>query len=146
MARKVHPVVQMPVAWSPFPEFTYGLYDGLPLVPVGWAPKALLATFRQLRALNLRPGGADPVAVLLGYSRNGGQWHANLYLIATAVPVRPMTPRKWMAIEKANFARRLCPVCGRDRGYRIPPTVGMCFPCLEATENPDTTTTLGVAA
>jgi hypothetical protein len=141
MGRKVHPIVQMPVAWSPFPEFTYGLYDGLPLVPVGWAPKALLATFRQLRAQHLRPGGADPVAVLLGYSRNGGQWHANLYLIATAVPVRPMTPARRHALNKANLARRECPQCHRDRGYVIAPTLGKCFPCVEADEQ-----STGVAA
>lgn len=124
------------MAWSPYPEFTHGLHDGLPLLPYGWAPKDLLATVRQLKELDKRPGGQDPVAVLYGYSRTGGkQWFANLYLIAKAKPMLPMTPRKWMAIEKANLARRLCPACGRDRGYIIAPTLGMCFPCVEATEN-----------
>jgi hypothetical protein len=124
------------VAWSPYPEFTHGLHDGLPLLPVGWAPKALLATVRQLKTMRLRPGGQDPVAVLYGYSRTGGkQWFANLYLIAKAKPMLPMTPNRWRSIAKANTARRCCPVCGRDRGYIIPPSLGMCVDCTEAGEN-----------
>ncbi|QUQ70583.1 RRQRL motif-containing zinc-binding protein [Kutzneria sp. CA-103260] len=147
MARKVHPIVQMPVAWSPYPEFTHGTEGGLPLLPYGWAPPTLLATFRQLRAMDLRPDGADPVAMLYGYSKRGGrQWFAKLYLIAAAKPVRPMTPARWHALNLANLARRECPGCHRARDYVIPPTFGKCFPCVEAAENPSTTTDSGVAA
>jgi hypothetical protein len=147
MGRKVHPIVKMRVAWSPHWEFTHGLHDGLPLLPYGWAPKHLLATVRQLKKLGLRPGGQDPVAVMWGYSRAGGcKWFASLYLIANAKPMLAMTPRKWMSLEKANLARRLCPTCGRDRGYIIPPTFGQCFVCVEASENLADATDSGVAA
>ncbi|WP_198047305.1 RRQRL motif-containing zinc-binding protein [Kutzneria sp. 744] len=147
MANKVRPVVQMAVAWSPYPEFTHGTEGGLPLLPVGWAPKPLLATVRQLKTLGLRPGGHDPVAVLYGYSRTGGaQWFANLYLISTAKPMLAMTPAKWRALAKANLARRCCPECGRDRGYIIAPSLGMCFPCVEDSENTDPATPSEVAA
>lgn len=40
-----------------------------------------------------------------------------------------MTPARWAALERANAARRVCPECGRDAGYRIPPSLGMCTPC-----------------
>ncbi|MEV6604717.1 RRQRL motif-containing zinc-binding protein [Kutzneria sp. NPDC051319] len=135
MGNKVRPVIQMTVAWSQYPEFTHGTEGGLPLLPRGWAPKTLLATVRQLKKLGLRPGGHDPVAVLYGYSSKGGQWFAPLYLIARAKPMLPMTPNRWRSIAKANTARRCCPVCGRDRGYIIPPSLGMCVPCTEAGEN-----------
>ncbi|MET9936078.1 RRQRL motif-containing zinc-binding protein, partial [Streptomyces sp. NPDC006324] len=52
-----------------------------------------------------------------------------LYRIDQAKPVRPMTPAKRAALERANAARRVCPECGRDAGYRIPPSLGMCVPC-----------------
>jgi hypothetical protein len=147
MGRKVRAVVKLHVPWSDTWEFTHGLHDGLPLLPTGWAPPHLLATYRQLRQQNLRPGGQDPVALLYGYSRTGGkQWFANLYLISAALPVRPMTPAKWHALNLANLARRECKRCHRARDYVIPPTFGMCFPCVEASENTDTTTLSGVAA
>jgi hypothetical protein len=147
MGNKVRPIMQLPVAWSSYLEFTHGLHDGLPLLPYGWAPKDLLATVRQLKKLDKRPGGHGPVAVLYGYSRTGGaQWFANLYLISKAKPMLPMTPAKWSAIAKANLARRLCPVCGKDQGYIIAPTLGMCFPCVEASENTNPSTENGEAA
>ncbi|MEV6607454.1 RRQRL motif-containing zinc-binding protein [Kutzneria sp. NPDC051319] len=136
MANKVRPVLLLPVAWSPYPEFTHGLHDGLPLLPTKWAPPHLLATRRQLNALGKRPGGQDPVALLYGYSETGHcQWFANLYLISRAKPKLPMTPRKWHALNLANLARRECKRCHRARDYVIPPTFGMCFPCVEASEN-----------
>ncbi|MFE2440944.1 RRQRL motif-containing zinc-binding protein [Streptomyces sp. NPDC059426] len=88
-----------------------------------------LATRRQLRAMNLRPGGQDVVAELQRPRRGRGPLVAYLYRIDQAKPVRPMTPAKWAALAKANTARRTCPTCQRDAGYVIPPSVGACATC-----------------
>ncbi|MFI9213271.1 RRQRL motif-containing zinc-binding protein [Streptomyces sp. NPDC053253] len=96
------------------------------------APEGL-ATFRQLRALGLRPGGQDVAAQLERPRRRREPLIAFLYRIDLALPVRPMTPARWAALERANTARRVCPECGRDAGYRIPPSLGMCTPCAYPT-------------
>ncbi|MFF3557092.1 RRQRL motif-containing zinc-binding protein [Streptomyces tsukubensis] len=88
-----------------------------------------LATFRQLRALGLRPGGQPVVAQLERPRRRRGPLVAYLYRVDLARPVRPMTAAKWAALERANAARRICPECGRDAGYRIPASLGACTPC-----------------
>ncbi|MFG2872927.1 RRQRL motif-containing zinc-binding protein [Streptomyces sp. NPDC048338] len=102
----------------------------------GWrlAPEGL-ATFRQLRALGLRPGGQPVVAQLERPRRRKEPLIAFLYRIDRAKPVRSMTPARCAALERANAARRVCPECGRDAGYRIPSSLGMCTPCAY----PDTT-------
>ncbi|WP_406717916.1 hypothetical protein OHA53_19810 [Streptomyces althioticus] len=88
-----------------------------------------LATRRQLRALGLRPGGQDVAAQLERPRRRRGPLVAYLYSIEQAKPVRPMTPARWAALERANAARRTCPECGRDAGYVIPVSLGMCTTC-----------------
>ncbi|WSJ44890.1 hypothetical protein OG349_18985 [Streptomyces sp. NBC_01317] len=94
------------------------------------------ATRRQLRAAGLRPGGQLAAAQLLWFSnrrRRAGQPPtlrvAYLYHRDLAKPVRPMTPAKWAALDKANAARRVCPECRIDAGYRIPTSLGMCVSC-----------------
>ncbi|WP_330467597.1 hypothetical protein OG547_21100 [Streptomyces longwoodensis] len=87
------------------------------------------ATRRQLRARNLRPGGQPVAAQLERPRRRRGPLVAYLYRIDLAKPVRPMTPARWAALERANAARRLCPACRRDAGYVIPASLGMCVPC-----------------
>ncbi|MGW5420705.1 RRQRL motif-containing zinc-binding protein [Streptomyces sp. NPDC003943] len=99
------------------------------------APEGL-ATYRQLRAQGLRPGGQDVAAQLERPRRRRGPLVAYLYRVDLALPVRPMTAAKRAALERANAARRVCPECGRDAGYRIPPSLGMCTPCAY----PDTAT------
>ncbi|MEU3606590.1 RRQRL motif-containing zinc-binding protein [Streptomyces sp. NPDC035033] len=106
----------------------------LPVYRWRLAPEGL-ATFRQLRAMGLRPGGQPVVAQLERPRRRRGPLVAYLYRIDLARPVRPMTPAKRAALARANAARRVCPACGRDTGYRIPPSLGMCSPCAY----PDTT-------
>ncbi|MFH9739214.1 RRQRL motif-containing zinc-binding protein [Streptomyces roseolus] len=103
----------------------------LPVYRWRLAPEGL-ATFRQLRALGLRPGGSPVVAQLERPRRRREPLVAYLYRIDLARPVRPMTPAKRAALAKANAARRICPQCGRDAGYRIPPSLGMCVPCADA--------------
>jgi hypothetical protein len=87
------------------------------------------ATRRQLRARGLRPGGQDVAAQLERPRRRRGPLVAYLYRVEKAKPVRPMTPAKWAALAKANVARRTCPECGRDAGYVIPTSLGMCVTC-----------------
>ncbi|WP_331731219.1 RRQRL motif-containing zinc-binding protein [Streptomyces sp. NBC_00859] len=89
------------------------------------------ATRRQLRAQGLRPGGQDVAAQLERPRRRRGPLVAYLYLIDRAKPVRPMTPGRTTALAKANTAQRICPECGRDAGYRIPTSLGMCVPCAD---------------
>ncbi|WP_328494972.1 hypothetical protein OHS59_21105 [Streptomyces sp. NBC_00414] len=95
------------------------------------APEGL-ATRRQLRAMELRPGGQDVAAELQRPRRRRGPLVAYLYLIDLAKPVRPMTPARWAALAKANRARRICPECRRDAGYVIATSLGMCVPCADS--------------
>ncbi|MFE0809925.1 RRQRL motif-containing zinc-binding protein [Streptomyces sp. NPDC058848] len=87
------------------------------------------ATRRQLRARGLRPGGQCVAAQLERPRRRREPLVAYLHRVDLAKPVRPMTPAKWVALARANAARRLCPECGRDAGYVIPAALGMCVPC-----------------
>ncbi len=92
------------------------------------------ATRRQLRARGLRPGGQDVAAQLERPRRRQPPLVAYLYRIDLAKPVRPMTPAKRAALDKANAARRRCPECGQDAGYVIPTTLGMCVTCAYGEE------------
>ncbi|MFD8392695.1 RRQRL motif-containing zinc-binding protein [Streptomyces sp. NPDC059680] len=94
------------------------------------------ATYRQLRARGLRPGGQPVAAQLERPRRRRGPLIAYLYRVDLAKPVRPMTPARWAALAKANRVRRTCPACRRDAGYVIPASLGMCTPC--AFPNPPT--------
>ncbi|WP_263168141.1 RRQRL motif-containing zinc-binding protein [Streptomyces sp. SCSIO ZS0520] len=94
-----------------------------------------LATKRQLRKRELRPGGQDVVAQLERPRRRRPPLVAFLYRVDLAKPVRPMTPARWAALAKANLARRMCPECRRDAGYVIPPSLGMCVTCHDTPMN-----------
>ena len=88
MGAKTFPWMFATVPWADGPQWTRGVHDGLPLLSYGCAPRNKLATYRQLRAMGLRPNGSDPVAVLYGrHNRSGKTWFASLYLIANAAPV-----------------------------------------------------------
>ncbi|WP_019431912.1 RRQRL motif-containing zinc-binding protein [Streptomyces sp. AA0539] len=103
----------------------------LPVYPWRCAPDGL-ATYRQLRARGLRPGGQEPVGQIERPRRRGRPPLTGLlYRIDLAVPVRPMTPGRWRAIEAALAARRTCPGCGVVRDYCIPISLGMCVPCAD---------------
>jgi len=101
---------------------------GLPVYRWHLAPDGY-ATYRQLRARGLRPGGQGVAAQMERPRRRRGPLVAYLYRIEAAKPVRPMTPARWAALAKANTARRTCPECRRDAGYVIPPSLGMCSTC-----------------
>ncbi|MGW2364817.1 RRQRL motif-containing zinc-binding protein [Streptomyces sp. NPDC001667] len=100
---------------------------GLPTYPWRLAPEGL-ATRRQLRARGLRPGGQPIAAQVMWRSRRGIRV-AYLYRLELARPVRPMTPGKRAALDKAMTARRTCPACRADAGYCIPTSLGVCVAC-----------------
>lgn len=133
-----YPWVLADVPWTEGQQFTRGTFEGLPLLSWGIAPRDKLATYRQLRAMDLRPGGADPVAVLYFHSRKGMRMvFANLYLIAAAKPVRPMTEARWVAVAAARLARCTCPTCPPDqrvKPYCLPTSIGRCWDCQRANE------------
>lgn len=129
MARRF-PWVLTEVAWSDTREFTRGTHEGLPLLSWGLAPRDKLATRRQLRALGLRPGGQEPVAVLSFRCRRAcTRVFARLFLIEACTPVRPMTPARWAALGAAMAARRRCGQCDADAGAELPRTRRVCDPC-----------------
>ncbi|MGW5677553.1 RRQRL motif-containing zinc-binding protein [Streptomyces sp. NPDC003860] len=109
-----------------------GARHGIPTYPWHCAPEGY-ATRRQLRAAGLRPGGQPVAAQTLRPRRHGrGPLVAYLYRVDLALPVRPMTSRRWGALALAMLARRTCPRCRIDVGYCIPPTLGACAPCADA--------------
>ncbi|MFE6282918.1 RRQRL motif-containing zinc-binding protein [Streptomyces sp. NPDC057877] len=121
----------MPTAFSDCFDPTGARY-GVPTYPWRLAPDGL-ATRRQLRARGLRPGGQPIAAQLMLINRRTGTVRvAYLYRVDRAVPVRPMTSRKWGALALAMLARRTCPCCRLDVGYCIPRSYGVCGYCLTA--------------
>ncbi|MFK0024178.1 RRQRL motif-containing zinc-binding protein [Streptomyces sp. NPDC090798] len=101
---------------------------GIPTFPWRCAPDEY-ATRRQLRGRGLRPGGQEVAAQILRPRRRREPLTAYLYRVDLARSVRPMTPARWAALDKANAARRRCPECGRDAGYVIPSSLGACVTC-----------------
>ncbi|WP_327270793.1 hypothetical protein OG233_30810 (plasmid) [Streptomyces sp. NBC_01218] len=103
------------------------------------ASPAGLATRRQLRALGLRPGGQDPVAQLrcracLTKPARPCTRLAYLYRIDLALPVRPMTLAKELALDRAMARRSTCPACHRRYHFCLPlRTIGSCLECHDGT-------------
>ncbi|MEU9323806.1 RRQRL motif-containing zinc-binding protein [Streptomyces canus] len=110
-----------------------GARYGIPTYPWRMAPNGY-ATRRQLRAKGLRPGGQPVAAQVMVFNRHRGARVAFLYREVLALPVRPMTSRKWGALALAMLARRTCPRCRLDVGYCIPTSHGICGLCLVAEE------------
>ncbi|MGW1007703.1 RRQRL motif-containing zinc-binding protein [Streptomyces sp. NPDC002520] len=104
--------------------------DDFPVYRWRQAPKGL-ATRRQLREMRLRPGGQEPVAEI---ECRGGKRRAWLYEIDKALPIRPMTLAKELALDKAMAARQTCPLC-RRRYYHCLRlrTIGSCEECYDGT-------------
>ncbi|GGY28207.1 RRQRL motif-containing zinc-binding protein [Streptomyces xanthochromogenes] len=105
---------------------------GIPTFPWKFAPDGY-ATRRQLRARGLRPGGQEVAAQVMRTSarRKAGVSVAFLYRVDRALPVRPMTSRKWGALALAMLARRTCRECGVVYSYCIPVSLGMCVLCAD---------------
>jgi hypothetical protein len=104
-----------------------GTRYGLPTYPYRWAPTNL-ATLRQLRAANLRPGG-QPIAAQILWRHKGHQRVAYLYQIDLAKTKRTATNKQLAAIDKALAARRTCRTCRQLKPYYIPRRYGECLDC-----------------
>lgn len=110
-----------------------GARHGLPTYPWRLAPHGL-ATRRQLRAQGLRPGGQPIAAQAMRINRRTGTPKvAYLYREDLALPVRPMTSRKWGALALAMLARQTCPVCGVIYSYCMSRSLGCCVLCAYPT-------------
>ncbi|MFJ1796529.1 RRQRL motif-containing zinc-binding protein [Kitasatospora griseola] len=104
-------------------------HGGLPTYPWKYRPDANLLTRRQLRERGLRPAGQEPCAQLVC---RGGLRVAYLYRADRALPVRPMTPGRAAALDRAMAARQTCPVCAVRYDHCLPlKTLGCCLPCSE---------------
>lgn len=103
---------------------------GIPTWPWRMAP-GHLATYRQLAARGLRPGGQPVMGQVMWRSRRygAGVRAAYLYDVRLALPKRTPTPAQRAALAKALRARRTCPRCKRDAGYVLPRRLGVCLGC-----------------
>ncbi|SDK79563.1 RRQRL motif-containing zinc-binding protein [Streptomyces indicus] len=112
-----------------------GARHGIPTFPWKYAPDGY-ATRRQLREKGLRPGGQPVAAQLMRRTRRrkSGCAIAYLYRLDKALPVRPMTSRKWGALALAMLARRTCGVCRITYSYCLPTSLGMCLHCHQTKE------------
>ncbi|WP_199430838.1 RRQRL motif-containing zinc-binding protein [Qaidamihabitans albus] len=120
-----------------------GYRERLPVFGWGEAPPTLL-TRSQLRAVDMRPNGQDPVALLVfrhhrPYRR---ETVAELFSVERAAPRRTPTPAQRRALSFALRARRVCVDCAREMSYCVPTSTRQCWDCFDA-ETADTT---GVAA
>lgn len=116
---------------------TRGNHNGFPVLTWGWADRRVLATVRQLRSRGLRPGGQDPVALLVFGHRKQARAtdFARLYLIERALPKRTATPAQRVAIDAALRARRTCSgPCGEVQDYFVSTISRMCGACETATD------------
>jgi hypothetical protein len=111
---------------------TRGTYLGCPVLTWGWADRRVLATRRQLRAMNLSSGGHDPVAVLLFQHRRPARARdfAWLYRIDLAAPKRTPTTAQLRAVRAALIARRTCAgPCQQVQTRCVSRTSRMCPTC-----------------
>jgi len=112
-----------------------GARYGVPTYPWRLAPDGL-CTRRQLRARGLRPGGQPVQAQVMRINRRAGNARvAYLYREDLALPVRPMTSRKWGALALAMLARRTCPNCRITYDFCLSRTHGICGLCLAAEQS-----------
>jgi len=108
---------------------------GLPTYPWRSAPLGLY-TRRQLRAMDLAPGG-QPIAAQVMWRRRGDEVVAYLYDLAAARPKRTATPAVLTAVGKALTARRTCDTCQQVKPYFIRRSLGECFDCAEGAPTPE---------
>jgi hypothetical protein len=111
--------------------FCRGFLDGLPVFGWGESPSTLL-TRTQLRDAGLRPGGQDPLALLVfrhhhPYSR---ETVAALYSAALALPRRVPTPAQLAGIGRALASRRVCVTCTVEQDYYVPTSTRQCWNCF----------------
>jgi hypothetical protein len=106
-----------------------GARYGLPTFPWRCAPDHL-ATYRQLTAAGLRPGGAPVVAQIMRSRRRGKVSVAYLYDLASAVPKRAPTPGNLRAVAAMLAARSTCSTCHTVFEYCLP-AGRVCWTCTQ---------------
>ncbi|WP_304941229.1 RRQRL motif-containing zinc-binding protein [Streptacidiphilus neutrinimicus] len=112
-------------------------HDGIPTWRRKLGPdKTEMATRRDLRAMGLRPGGQPVCGQLVWRSKlsRGEEVFAYLYRVDLAKPVRPMTPAKQAALDRAMAARRTCPRCKVQKEACISKKLGCCVDCATPDE------------
>ncbi len=108
-----------------------GRLYGLPTYPWEGAPEGL-ATYRQLAAQGLRPGGQDPVAQLLRPGRGRRDpLIGYLYRIDQALPRRTVTAAMRAAALVAVEAKKWCGRCRQRLDYIPPQRTGECLDCAD---------------
>ena len=83
---------------------------------------------------SLRPGGQPVCGQLVWRSKksHGEERYAWLYRVDLALPVREMTPAKWIAHDRAMAARQTCPRCGVRFEACLPlKSLGSCWACSD---------------
>ena len=82
--------------------------------------------------MGLRPGGGQVCGQLVWRSRKGEERYAWLYRVDLAKPVRPMTPARAAALDRAMAARQTCPKCLVRFEACLPlKTLGSCWGCSD---------------
>ncbi|HJQ48291.1 MAG TPA: RRQRL motif-containing zinc-binding protein [Amycolatopsis sp.] len=107
-----------------------GFRDALPVFGWGEAPSTLLSR-SQLREIGMRPGGADPVALLV-FRHHKPYRHeetTELFSVELALPVRGTAAQRRAKVRNALRARRICQTCREDVGYYVPTSTRQCWTC-----------------
>lgn len=84
--------------------------------------------------MGLRPGGQQVCGQLVWRSKlsHGQERYAWLYAVAKAKPVRPMTPGRAAALDRAMAARQTCPKCRVRFDACLPlKSIGSCWGCSD---------------
>jgi hypothetical protein len=107
-----------------------GSLYGLPTYPWQGAPPGL-ATYRQLAAQGLRPGGQEPCAQIIRPRRRREPLVGYLYRIDLARPRRRVTAAMRAAVLIAVEAKKWCPKCRIRLDYIPPQCTGVCLECRD---------------
>jgi hypothetical protein len=107
-------------------------HGGMPTYAWRCAPEGL-ATMRQLRGMDLRPGGSPVVAQMLWYRGRGRpEGVAYLYKIAACKPKRKATPGRMRSVDAMIRVRSTCRRCLHIFEYCLSVKYGrLCLDCLE---------------
>jgi hypothetical protein len=121
-------IQRIPRSEAALPEYDRGA------VPDG------LVTRRQLRDLNLSPGGHGLAAILrckrCAYRPQWSCTHptrAGLFSVALAVPKRVPTLAQEWALDRAMAARQTCKLCRRRYHHCLSTALGICLECHDGT-------------
>ncbi|WP_199443849.1 RRQRL motif-containing zinc-binding protein [Umezawaea beigongshangensis] len=134
------PICEVVLPWNGQGAFCRGREDGLLVFAWRGRPGAVppgLATRRQLRAAGLRPNGQGAQALL--WFRHRWPFRreelAELFLVALAAPVRPMTAGRVLSLDAAMRARRTCRTCHQVADHVVRGPRRQCSACFSTDTN-----------